>query len=245
MSSIEVFSRVEHKFIINNDTYKNIRKQLEPFVYEDGFSKDGGYYTICNIYYDTDSDELIRKSIEKPVYKEKLRLRSYGRAEMDTKVFLEIKKKYDGVVNKRRTVIKLKDAYEFTETYKKPAIKKFMNEQVVNELEFFMNHYKTKPKVFLAYDRVALFGNDDIDLRITFDKNIRARRENVRLDSDDYGELILDEDKWIMEIKVVNAYPFWLLKILNDNGVYKSSFSKYGTEYIRYIREKIKNQEEK
>ena len=93
MVAIEVFSRVEHKYMINNETYIKLREQLKEYMYEDGFSAEGGFYTICNIYYDTDTDELIRKSIEKPVYKEKLRLRSYGRAEHDTKVFLEIKKK--------------------------------------------------------------------------------------------------------------------------------------------------------
>ena len=126
MAAIEVFSRVEHKYMINNETYIKLREQLKEYMYEDGFSAEGGFYTICNIYYDTDTDELIRKSIEKPVYKEKLRLRSYGRADHDTKVFLEIKKKYKGVVNKRRTVLKLDEAYEFASTYEQPAYEHLM-----------------------------------------------------------------------------------------------------------------------
>lgn len=233
MAPIEVFSRVEHKYIIDSAVYKNIRNQLKHYMYEDGFSTDGGFYTICNIYYDTATDELIRKSLEKPVYKEKLRLRSYGRADADTKVFLEIKKKFKGVVNKRRTVLKLREAYDFTETYRQPEYRNYMNKQVLNELEYFMNHYKPVPKVFLAYDRAALFCKDDPELRITFDTNIRARRDNLRLDSDDKGELIIDKDKWLMEIKVINAYPLWLVDILNSNGLFKTSFSKYGTEYLK------------
>ncbi len=244
MAAIEVFSRVEHKYMISNETYIKLREQLKEYMYEDGFSAEGGFYTICNIYYDTDTDELIRKSIEKPVYKEKLRLRSYGRAEHDTKVFLEIKKKYKGVVNKRRTVLKLDEAYQFASTYEQPAYEDYMNRQVMNELEYFMKHYKTVPKLFLAYDRAALFCKDNPELRITFDKNIRTRRENLRLDSDDTGEYLLDNDKWLMEIKVVNSYPLWLINILNENGLFRTSFSKYGTEYTNYIKKKMKKQED-
>lgn len=233
MAAIEVFSRVEHKYIIDNATYKNIRNQLKDYMYEDGFSEDGGFYTICNIYYDTETDELIRKSLEKPVYKEKLRLRSYGRAEPDTNVFLEIKKKFKGVVNKRRTALKLYEAYEFAETYIQPEYKSYMNKQVLNELEYFMNYYRTVPKVFLAYDRAALFCKDNPELRITFDTNIRSRRDNLRLDASDDGEPLMDKDKWLMEIKVINAYPIWLVDILNSNGLFKTSFSKYGTEYTK------------
>ncbi len=243
MKAIEVFSRVEHKYLIDDSTYHRICEQLKPYMYEDGFSRDGGFYTIWNIYYDTDTDELIRKSIEKPVYKEKLRLRSYGRAKPDSEVFLEIKKKFDGVVNKRRTRIKLYEAYEFIETYEQPQIKKYMNRQVLNELEFFMKFYQVKPKVFLAYDRAAMFCKDNPELRITFDKNIRTRRDNVRLDLNDEGELILDRDMWIMEIKVVNSYPLWLLDILNSNNLFKTSFSKYGTEYKRFLADKLADKE--
>lgn len=235
MAAIEVFNRVEHKYIIDGSTYKKIREQLKDYMYEDGFSTDGGFYTICNIYYDTDTDELIRKSIEKPVYKEKLRLRSYGKAKADTKVFLEIKKKFKGTVNKRRTVLTLKEAYDFVQTYKQPEYQAYMNKQVLNEMEFFLNHYRPVPKVFIAYDRSALFCKDDPELRITFDTNIRARRENLRLDASTDGELLLEADKWLMEIKVKDAYPLWLVDILNKNGLFKTSFSKYGTEYVKHI----------
>lgn len=235
--TIEVFSRVEHKYIIDNDTYKYLREKMSKYMYEDGYSTNGGFYTICNIYYDTDTDMLIRNSLDKPLYKEKLRLRSYGQAEPDTKVFLEIKKKYKGVVNKRRTVLKLSEAYKFLDTYEKPEIKEYMNGQVVNELAYFMQLYKPVPKVFLAYDRAALFGKDDPELRITFDTNIRTRRENLRLDSEVEGKQLLDKGCWLMEIKVANGYPDWLLKLLEERNIRKQSFSKYGTEYKGYLRD--------
>ncbi len=235
--TIEVFSRVEHKYIIDGDTYNYLREKMDKYMYEDGYSTNGGFYTICNIYYDTDTDMLIRNSLDRPVYKEKLRLRSYGRATDDTKVFLEIKKKYKGVVNKRRTVLKLSEAYEFLETYNKPVIQDYMNEQVINELQFFMNLYKPVPKLYLAYDRAALFGKDDPELRITFDTNIRTRRSNLRLDSEVEGKQLLDKDCWLMEIKVANGYPKWLLDILEERNIRKQSFSKYGTEYKNYLRD--------
>lgn len=234
--TIEVFNRIEHKYLIDNDTYNYLREKMSKYMYEDGYSTNGGFYTICNIYYDTDTDMLIRNSLDKPIYKEKLRLRSYGQAKEDTKVFLEIKKKYKGVVNKRRTTLRLNEAYQFLKTYEKPEIKEYMNEQVVNELIYFMKLYKPVPKLFLAYDRAALFGKDDPELRITFDKNIRTRRENVRLDAPVEGEQLLEEGYWLMEIKVSNGYPRWLLDLLNEKNINKQSFSKYGTEYKKYLK---------
>lgn len=234
--SIEVFNRVEHKFMINRETYLKLREMLDGYVYEDGFSTNGGFYTICNIYYDTATDELIRKSLEKPIYKEKMRLRSYGQANSYSKVFLEIKKKYNGVVNKRRTTLQLNEADEFIKTYKHPPIKEYMNAQVLNEIEYFMNFYKPVPKVYIAYDRSALFCKDDPELRITFDTNIRTRRDELRLDSKIYGDQLLEDGCWLMEIKVHGAYPLWLVEILNKCGVQKNSFSKYGTEYKNYLK---------
>ena len=108
-----------------------------------------------------------------------------------------------------------------------------------------MKFYQIKPKVFIAYDRAAMFCKENPELRITFDKNIRTRRDDVRLDYTDDGDLILDRDMWIMEIKVVNSYPLWLIDILNNNKLFKTSFSKYGTEYKRYLVDKLEKKEKK
>lgn len=234
--AIEVFNRVEKKYLIDEDTYRIFSELIEPYMEADEFCVNDNFYSINNIYYDTDTDELIRNSIDKPVYKEKLRLRSYGVPELNDMVFLEIKKKFNGVVNKRRTVIRLSQAYDFLDNGIVPGEGNYLNMQVVRELKYFIEFYKPKPKVFLKYDRKALFGKEDNDLRITFDKNIRARREDLRLEAGDAGEQLLEEGKILMEIKTTTSFPLWLTSILTKYEIKGVSFSKYGTEYKKFIQ---------
>ncbi len=234
--AIEVFNRVEKKYLIDEDAYRMFSELIEPYMKADEFCVNDNFYSINNIYYDTDTDELIRNSIDKPVYKEKLRLRSYGVPELNDMVFLEIKKKFDGVVNKRRTVIRLSQAYDFLDNGIVPEEGNYLNMQVVRELKYFIEFYKPKPKVFLKYDRKALFGKEDDDLRITFDKNIRTRREDLRLEAGDAGEQLLEDGKILMEIKTTTSFPLWLTSILTKYEIKGVSFSKYGTEYKKFIQ---------
>lgn len=243
--AIEVFNRREVKYYINAETYKAIRERLEPYVEADAYSRNGDCYLISNVYYDTPNNDIIRRSLDKPTYKEKLRLRSYGKAELDQKVFLEIKKKYCGIVNKRRTKMYLKDAYrfveqkEFTNEDGSSEIPSFMNGQVLNELTFMLKQYRNlQPAVYLSYERCALFSKTDHDLRITFDRNIMARRYDIGLHYGNYGEMLLPKDEWIMEIKAGAAMPLWLVQVLSELKVYPASFSKYGTEYKLYMEKK-------
>ena len=136
--AIVVFSRYEKKYLIDDSTYRYIIDSISDHMVPDKYSKNGEFYNIANIYYDTLDDALIRASIEKPVYKEKLRLRSYGVPELDDKVFLEIKKKYKGLVNKRRTKLKLCEAYDLTMDGIYPEIQDYMNPQVLSEIEYFL-----------------------------------------------------------------------------------------------------------
>lgn len=234
--AIEVFNRVEKKYLIDENIYGIFYELILPYMEADVYCTDGNFYSINNIYYDTDTNELIRKSIDKPIYKEKLRLRSYGVPAMDDIVFLEIKKKFDGVVNKRRTSIRLSEAYEFLDSGIIPEKGEYLNGQVVKEINYFIDVYKPKPKVFLKYDRKALFGKEDSDLRITFDKNIRTRRDNLRLEEGEEGELLLEEGKILMEIKTTASFPLWLTSILTKYEINSTSFSKYGTEYQKFIQ---------
>lgn len=236
--AIEVFNRVEKKYLINEYSYKSLMEFLKKYMTEDKYCKDNKFYTISNIYYDTFDNELIRRSIDKPVYKEKLRLRSYGVPRLEDLVFLEIKKKYKGIVNKRRTVIRLKEAYDFTNCGIRPHNSEYINEQVVDEITYFMDFYKTVPKLYLAYDRLAMFGKEDSNLRITFDKNIRTRRDNLHLEAGDFGNPLLEEDLWLMEIKTINSLPMWLTQKLTQLDIKGVSFSKYGTEYKNYFTHK-------
>lgn len=250
--AIEVFNRTEKKYQVDDATYQELRRRLEPYMEADAHSQNGDCYLICNIYYDTPCNELIRRSMDKPMYKEKLRLRSYGTKALDDKVFLEVKKKYDGVVYKRRTKILLGDAYRFVENgYYSNAdgtteLPKFMNAQVTKELTYFINHYEgIQPALYLSYERCAMFSKTDSSLRITFDRNITTRRYDLGLHYGNYGDKLLPDDRWVMEIKANQAMPLWLSAILNELKVYPKSFSKYGTEYRKThgLVNPMKNQE--
>ncbi len=237
--AIEVFNRYEKKFMMGGETYEKVQNVLSKYMELDEYNKTHDFYTITNIYYDTPDNHLIRDSISKPKYKEKLRLRGYGVPSLEDKVYLEIKKKVNGLVNKRRTKLTLREAYEFADTGEKPEFKKYMNKQVLNEIEYFLQIYDLEPKLYLAYDRKAYFGVNNRDLRITFDTNIRSRRNDLRLEYGDYGEKLLDDDIWLMEVKAEKSIPIWLSKMLSEFKLYKTSFSKYGTEYKSMIKKNI------
>ncbi len=236
--AIEVFSRYEKKYLIDDKTYRYIIDRISDHMVPDKYSKNGEFYNIANLYYDTPDDALIRASIEKPVYKEKLRLRSYGVPGLEDKVFLEIKKKYKGLVNKRRTKLRLHEAYALTLDGQSPEVKEYMNPQVLAEIEYFLKMYDLQPKVYLTYDRRAYFATEDSDFRVTFDTNIKSRRTDVRLEKGNHGDLLIGNDVWLMEVKSSMAVPLWFTEILSDAKVYATSFSKYGTEYKKYLIQK-------
>lgn len=218
-----VFNRYEKKYLMPEDVYLALRKRLAPWMQVDQY----GLHTICNIYYDTPDYDLIRRSIEKPVYKEKLRLRSYGIPRMDSTVFLEIKKKYNKVVNKRRIPLTLQQAYDYVEHGIRPA----QDSQILREIDFFLERYPLQRGIYLAYDRIAMFQTDNPDFRITFDQRIRSRRMNMGLEQGDAGKLLLPEGYYLMESKIMGATPLWFAQILSELEIYPVSFSKYGNIY--------------
>lgn len=235
--AIEVFNRYEKKYMVDAQKMPALLERLEEHMLPDKHNAGGKLYTIYNIYYDTDDDELIRKSIEKPVYKEKLRLRSYKLPSLEDSVFVEVKKKYKGLVNKRRTSMTLREAYEFIEKGTLPDTgNSNLNRQVLKELAYFRMFYRLSPKVCICYDRMAFFEKGNGDFRLTFDTNIRARRSNVGLENGDDGERILPEEKWLMEVKISDSAPVWFTKLTSELELYPATFSKYGTEYKRYVQ---------
>ncbi len=238
--AIEIFNRYEHKYLLDKQTYEKVIPIIESHMELDAYNEGHKPYTIANIYYDTGDDYLIRHSLESPVYKEKLRLRSYGVPGMTSKVFLEIKKKYKGLVNKRRTMIELDEAYDFVKTGEEPEAREYMNKQVMDEINYFLHVYDLKPKVYLAYDRIAYFEKDNPDLRISFDKNIRSRRYDVHLEDGDYGKKLLDDDMYLMEIKTARAKPLWLTHMLTEFDIKRVKFSKYGTEFKNMLKKRAK-----
>ena len=230
---INVFERHEIKYMITDEQREKILKGLEGRMIPDPH----GESTICNVYYDTPDFRLIRRSLEKPKYKEKIRLRSYGTPGENTIVFLELKKKYKGVVYKRRIELPEKSAEEYMAG--KLSVDELMKviagescPQIVKELDYFRQFYANlKPEVYLCYDRSAYFSEEDDSLRITFDKNIRWRTDNVSLREGPGGKDLLDQNASLMEIKTSSAMPVWLMKILSEAEARPSSFSKYGRAY--------------
>ncbi len=231
----EVFNRYEYKYIIDAKTYEKMIEIMDEHMELDLHNINHHSYTIANIYFDTKDDYLIRHSLEKPQYKEKLRMRLYGVPGENSKVFLEIKKKYRGIVNKRRTTLGLDEAYRFVESGEMPRVKEYMNEQVLHEIIYFLHCYKLEPKVYLAYNRIAYFEKDNPDLRISFDTNIRTRRYDVHLEDGDYGERLIDDNTYLMEIKTARAMPLWLAHTLTELDIHRCSFSKYGTEFTNFV----------
>lgn len=233
--AIKSFQRYEKKFILNETQYKKLLPILYEYMNEDKFCKNGENYNIYSIYYDTLDNQVIRHSINKPYYKEKLRLRSYKApiGEND-KVFLELKKKINGIVNKRRATLTLKEAYKFLEDRIRPKSLDFLNNQVLDEIEYYLNNNEVSPRVYISYSRKAFFGKNDKYFRITFDSNILGRRDNLSLQLGLYGENLLPRDSYLMEVKILGAIPIWLSKTMSELEIYNTHFSKYGSEYVKY-----------
>lgn len=227
------FERYEKKFFLTPEKYQKISQIISEHMKADVY----GQYTICNIYYDTDDWRLIRASIEKPVYKEKLRVRSYGVPSDEDTVFVELKKKLEGVVYKRRITAQM----YAVEPFLYGLMPYPCGGQVGREIQYFQSFYHAEPKVFIAYDRMAFAGVEDSGLRVTFDRNIRWRTSQLDLRSGDYGEPLLDDDRILMEIKFPGVCPLWLSKALSENEIFPTSFSKYGTCYRENI---LKTQKE-
>ena len=222
----KIFKRVEKKYLINKEQYQEILKQIKKYLKKDKYYKT----TICNLYFDDNNNNLIINSLEKPIYKEKIRLRSYGIPKLNDEVFFEIKKKYSGIVYKRRETLTLKSAYDYLDNHK------YINKQIMKEIDYCFKKYNLKPSLYLAYDRYSYAGVDN-HFRLTFDYNIRSRTTDLRLDSGDYGEYLLDKDEYIMEVKCINAMPLWFCDILSKLKIYPISFSKYGKIYEKQVLE--------
>lgn len=219
-----VFKRYETKFMLTQAQKQILVEELKPYMKPDAY----GRTTVRNLYYDTDSYLLIRRSMEKPVYKEKLRLRSYSRVEGDSQVFVELKKKYQSVVYKRRLVCPYREAISWLSGERKPE----QDSQIAREIDYALQLYgQLHPTVFLSYEREAYYATDGSDLRLTFDDTILVRQKELSLEAPPYGTPILPEGKVLMEVKSSGAIPLWLTRVLSRERIYKTSFSKYATAY--------------
>lgn len=232
MAYANTFKRREMKFLLTKSQYKIIREAIAPYMTEDEF----GFHTIQNIYFDNVNDDLVRYSLGKPIFKQKLRLRAYGSAvKDDDEAFLEIKKKYRGITYKRRLDMTYKELFDYAANGVLPE----KRGQVFEEINYLVTHMNLLPRIVICYDREAFYGNDDKEFRITFDCNIRYRTEDLDLRSGDYGKRLENAPYRIMEVKAAGAIPRWMVDILSENKIYNGSFSKYGTIYQNRLKEAV------
>lgn len=230
---ITSFSRYEAKFFLTPQQLERLMPLLQTHLHVDEYGK----HTISNIYYDTDRYDIIRASIEKPIYKEKLRVRAYGIPDPETgKIFIELKKKYKHIVYKRRIVVTPPEAQAFLELGQHPQN---ADAQITGEIAHFMALHRPEPKVYLSYDRVAMFSQENPELRITFDTNLLWRETELDLCAGSFGQPLFPDDRVLMEIKVPGAMPLWLAHALSENQIFRTSFSKIGTCYTSCILPKI------
>lgn len=215
-----VFKRVEQKYLINKNQKDKLLNQISNYIEEDEYFKS----EISNIYFDNDNHELLIESLEKPNFKMKVRLRKYNGCD---DVFLEIKDKVNGIVGKRRIKLTKDEYYEYFNNHK------IKDSQIMYELDYYFNLFNLKPSIFVAYDRLSYKEKNNKNLRITIDANLRSRYNDLKIENTSYGEKYFYDDTYIMEIKVLDAMPLWLVRSLSELKIYPVSFSKVGSIYMK------------
>ena len=245
--AISTFQRREVKFLMSLEQYQALLPIVHEHMTPDRFCIDGKEYGIYNLYYDTPDNLLVRRSIAKPYYKEKLRLRSYySPANPDSTVFLEVKKKIGGIVTKRRVTMTVAEAEAYIKTRVKPYYERFLDQQIMKEMDVFLNSYDSvAPRQYISYQRSAFFGKDDSNFRLTFDRQLTERRYDLTLTKGSYGNQIIGDDQRLMEIKVPGSIPMWMSQALSALGIRRQSFSKYGRAYQNYVlQQTVKSSQE-
>lgn len=226
-----VFKRYEKKYLLDSEQYRCVRDLLSYNTVPDEY----GESLVCNIYYDTPDSLLIRRSLEKPTYKEKFRIRTYGVPNDHSVCFAELKKKYKGVVYKRR----LETDYKNALLYMEGEESNICNSQIKREIDYFKDFYgELVPAVCLFYKRTAYYDREDRNIRFTFDSDIIYRDYDLELKNGVYGERLLENGKYLMEVKTAGAVPKDFTRILSEFKIYPASFSKYGAAYKSITKEK-------
>jgi len=229
-----IFKRYEAKYLVSKAQYAALRRAMSPYMSPDQY----GAYLVQNLYYDTAQWDVIRASIEKPAYKEKLRLRCYGMAEKDSLFYLELKKKYKGVVYKRRIELPAGAlASHGVRTLTSNA-----SSQIARELSYYLQANDVTERIYIAYQRAAFAGIADEELRVTFDTDILFRTDDLRLANPSGGQCILPEGQMLMEVKTLGGIPIWLARTLSAHSIYPTNFSKFGTCYTAYISKQPKEE---
>ncbi|HPE94487.1 MAG TPA: polyphosphate polymerase domain-containing protein [Bacillota bacterium] len=232
------FKRTERKYMLSPQQNSEMLKILFENMDPDDYSGADGGYNVYNIYYDNDKNSVIRNSVSKPPYKEKLRVRSYETPDENNKVYVEIKKKIQGVVSKRRVSMTLRQVEPFLKDGIVPEGKSPASQQMMKEILYFQSIYHSVPALYLSYGRYAFKGKVDRNFRVTVDHDIVTRRYDLRLDKGSYGDSLIG-DNCLMEVKFVGTMPLWLVQAIRRLDIKKVSFSKYGTEYEQYRKAQL------
>ena len=224
------FKRYEKKYLLSREQYEQLWLQLEPRLMPDEFFQS----TVLSLYYDWEDFRLIRSSIEQPVYKEKLRLRSYNVPGAESQVFVELKKKYKGIVYKRRVRMTEREAEDYLAGRRGSPD----HGQISREIDGLLKTNPVQPKVLIPCDRRAYVGREEPGLRLTFDSSIRWRDTQLSLTAGDFGRELLEEGQLLLEIKMPESAPLWLAELLSSLEIFPRSFSKYGQCYKNELIEK-------
>lgn len=238
--SIKSFRRYECKFLITKSQMDQLLEKLQDLVYKDPYCEKKSSYCIANIFYDTPNKDIIRQATSKPKFKEKFRIRCYEEDVKKTSpVFVEIKRKMNQVVTKRRIALSLEELDPFLNGQMVTNKNEYLDLQIAKELQYFIKTHDLKPSYYLRYDRIAYYLKEQPSIRITFDFNVIVRDYFLNFTDSTSGKKLLPDDIYILEIKNNGAIPLWLCHILSEIKIYKTSFSKVGRYYQNNSKELI------
>ncbi|MCH3909997.1 MAG: polyphosphate polymerase domain-containing protein [Bacilli bacterium] len=226
------FCRIENKYVIKSDVVPFFEEELKKHMEVDPYALNDGHYQVNTIYFDDASDNVVARSISHPDYKEKLRLRSYGGTHPI--FFIEFKNKFGDQVYKVRIILS-EEEYENIVFHNVMPSKngEYAHDRFIDLLDDFSNrHGGITPKSLIQYERSALINKpDDQYLRATIDSNLIYRRDDFTINKLG-GKPLVPSSSRILEVKIERALPLWLAHLLNQYGIYRDRFSKYGASFI-------------
>lgn len=228
--AIEIFTRKEQKYLISLEQYHELVKRMSPYMRSDKYGVDGRY-TVTSLYFESPHHHIYFETKNKLKFRQKLRLRVYDHTDLTGNAFFEVKQKHKKVVNKRRMVLPLREAYRYLKNDATSSIETYItsNTQVFKEIDHFRQLYELYPEMIISYDRHALHAILDPELRVTFDFNLRCRNDDLLLEHGPHGEYFIDENLVVLEVKVNHSVPLWLTRMLQELACEQRSASKYCT----------------
>lgn len=230
--AIEIFTRREQKYLITIEQYEELVERMAPYMRPDKNGIDG-FYTVTSLYFDSYDHQIYFETKNKLKFRQKLRLRVYDDAGTNDTAFFEVKQKHKKVVNKRRMLLPLNEAYRYLREDGDQLLEDYesSNQQVFREVDHFRNLYHLHPEMIISYDRQALHAIDNPNFRVTFDLNLRCRNYDLYLEHGPYGKNFIDPNLVVLEVKVDHSVPLWLTRVLQDLECEQRSASKYCTSF--------------